>query len=85
MFGNLHHSLFVGINKMNKFLSPDEKLEIATQALEDICNPLGALQREIKEGERLNGLAVQIIKDPYYLQSIAKKALEIITKRTVGQ
>ena len=60
---------------MNKFLSPDEKLEIATQALEDICNPLGALQRNLKEGERLNGLAVQIIKDPYYLQSIAKEAI----------
>ena len=69
----------------SKFLSPDEKLEIATQALEDICNPLDALQRTLKEGEKLNGLAVQIIKDPYYLQSIAKKALEIITKRTVGQ
>ena len=60
---------------MSKFLSPDEKLEIATQALEDICDPLGALQRKIKEGEKLNCLAVQIIKDPYYLQSIAKKAI----------
>ena len=60
---------------MSKFLSPDEKLEIATQALEDICNPLDALQRNLKEGERLNGLAVQIIKDPYYLQSIAKEAI----------
>jgi len=60
---------------MAKFLSPDEKLEIAMQALEDICNPLGALERKIKEGEKLNGLAVQIIKDPYYLQSIAKEAI----------
>jgi len=70
---------------MAKFLSPDEKLEIAMQALEDICNPLGALERNLKEGEKLNGLAVQIIKDPYYLQGIAKKALEIITVvRTAG-
>jgi len=60
---------------MAKFLSPDEKLEIAMQALEDICNPLGALERNLKEGEKLNGLAVQIIKDPYYLQGIAKEAI----------
>ena len=63
---------------MKKYLSPDEKLEIAVQALEDICNPLGMLRRKLKEDERLNELAVNVIKDPYFLKSIAETALREI-------
>ena len=69
---------------MKKYISPDEKLEIAIQALEDICNPLGCLQRDLKDGERLNSMAVQVIKDPYYLQGIAKEALKKIGAGAVG-
>ena len=60
---------------MKTFVSPDEKLEIAIQALEDICHPLDALRRGLKDGERLNGLSGQLIRDPDFLQSMAAEAL----------
>jgi hypothetical protein len=64
---------------MKIFISPDEKLEIAIQALEDICHPLDALHRGLKDGEQLNGLACQIIRDPSWLQSMASEALTKIS------
>ena len=53
-----------------------KQLEIAIQALNDIIDPVNKLRRNLKEGELLNGLfAIQIMKDPSYLRSIASNAL----------
>lgn len=53
------------------------ELEFAIQALEDIANPVAALQRYANEhGRELDGhLAVQLSKDPGYLKGMASDAL----------
>lgn len=56
------------------------ELEFAIQALEDIANPIGALQRYAKEqGRQLDGhMAVQLSKDPYFIQGMASDALAVL-------
>lgn len=56
------------------------QLEFAIQALEDIANPIGALQRYAKEqGRQLDGhMAVQLSKNPGYLSGLASDALAIL-------
>lgn len=57
----------------------EERLKIAIKALQDISDPIAALERNLKKGERLNGMAaVQLSNDPYYLRKIAEKALSKI-------
>lgn len=52
------------------------KIDIAIEALNRIKSPISFMQKELKEGEHLNGVyAVQLARDANYLQSIAKKAL----------
>lgn len=52
------------------------KTEIAIEALQRIKSPIYFMQKELKEGELLNGVsAVQLARDAKYLQSIAEKAL----------
>ena len=55
------------------------KLEVATDALRDILAPLGKLTRDAEaSGGKLNGYAATLIRDPIYLQQIAREALEKI-------
>ncbi len=53
------------------------ELEFAIQALEDIANPMGALQRYAKEqGRELDGhMAVQVSKDIGFIKGMASDAL----------
>lgn len=45
-------------------------------ALEEIINPIAAMQARLKEGEMLDGnMAHMLAKDPEYLRSIARAAL----------
>jgi hypothetical protein len=59
------------------------ELEFAIQALEDIANPIGALQRYAKsQGRQLDGrVAVQLSKDPGYLKGMASDALATLGRR----
>lgn len=58
------------------------ELEFAIQALEDIANPIAALQRYADEqGRRLDGQdAVQIVKNPNFLMGMASDALAALRK-----
>lgn len=50
---------------------------IAIQALKDIVNPIGAMRRNLKGDERLEGrMAYMLSQDHTYLKSIAIKALK---------
>lgn len=51
------------------------QLEFAIQALEDIANPIGALQRYAKEqGRQLDGhMAVQLSKNPGYPERTCRR------------
>lgn len=52
------------------------KIEIAIEALHRIKSPISFMQKELKEGEQLNGqYAIQLASDAKYLQSIAEKTL----------
>lgn len=51
------------------------------EALEEIVNPVAAMQRRAEaEGNRLSGMAYQIANDPAYLQSIARTALSKLSE-----
>lgn len=53
------------------------KLEIATQALVDVADPLTALRVYAEsQGATLSGMAHSIANDPNHIKQIAKKALE---------
>lgn len=58
------------------------ELEFAIQALEDIANPVAAMQRYAKKQDRkLDGhVAVQLSKDPGYLQGLASDALATLRR-----
>ena len=55
------------------------EIERLRAALEDISNPIAAIQARAKrDGMLVNGsMAVMLCDDPHYLRGIAKKALEI--------
>lgn len=59
------------------------ELEFAIQALEDIANPVGALQRYAKsQGRQLDGYAaVQLSRDPGYLKGMASDALATLRRQ----
>jgi len=60
----------------------------ALQALKDILHPIGKMEREMPEGYRLNGMAVQMADMPSYLREIAQEALrkmEADQKKLRGQ
>jgi len=61
-----------------KWLTKRKQFEIVVQALEDIVRPLDRLRRNLKDGQRLNGMAAQLVRDPDYLQGIAREALQVI-------
>lgn len=53
------------------------KLEIATQALKDVADPLMAMRRHAEsQGATLSGMAHSICNDPYHIKKIAKEALD---------
>lgn len=55
----------------------DEEIARLKSALEEIVNPLAAMQRRAEaEGNKLSGMAWEIARTPSYLQGIAKEALE---------
>lgn len=60
------------------------ELEFAIQALEDIANPIGALQRYAKaQGRQLDGhMAVQLSKDPGYIKGMASDALAALGRKS---
>lgn len=60
-----------------KILELEARIKVLTEALENIISPIVYLQKEaVKEGAKLDGLvAVALAKDPYFLQTIAEKAL----------
>jgi hypothetical protein len=64
--------------KTGKGLTKRKQLEIAMQALADIVHPLDRLRRNRKDGQRLNWMAAQLVRDPDYLQGIAREALRVI-------
>ena len=56
------------------------------QALEDVCNPLGYLQRMADaEGAKLSGMAYAIASDIGTIQRIAKKALSTLSADAIRQ
>lgn len=59
------------------------ELQFAIQALEDIANPVAALQRYAAEnGRKLDGhAAVYLSKDPGYLKGMASDALATLRRR----
>jgi len=57
----------------------DKALNLAIQALEDLVDPIGAIKRNMKPTEQLNGyMAIQISNDPNHLKTIATNALRAI-------
>lgn len=60
-------------------MNTEDKLKVAMQALEDIVDPIGALERDLEEGCTLNGqMALSISNDPVHLKGIVDKALRTI-------
>ena len=56
------------------------------QALEDVCNPLGYLQRMADaEGAKLSGMAYAIASDIGTIQHIAKEALSTLSADAIRQ
>jgi hypothetical protein len=57
-------------------------LEFAIQALEDIANPVAAMQRYADQhGRNLDGhVAVRLSNDPGYLRGLASDALAILQR-----
>ena len=56
------------------------------QALEDVCNPLGYLQRMADaEGAKLSGMAYAIASDIGTIQRIAKEALSTLSADAIRQ
>jgi hypothetical protein len=52
------------------------KVEILTQALRDIIDPIGKIRREMPRSHVLNGeYAVKLADSPEHLRSLAKAAL----------
>lgn len=60
-------------------MTTEEKLQLAIEALEEINNPIKAMQDRLQEGERLDGLyAYQMADSANYLKTIARGALNQI-------
>lgn len=54
-------------------------LQVTSQALRDILDPISKMIRELKPNEQLNGTyTMKLSEDPNYLKSIAKNALEFM-------
>ena len=59
------------------------KLRVAREALEDIADPIQAMQRYAEsQGAKLSGMAYQIANDPEQLKRTARQALAHITQET---
>lgn len=54
-------------------------LQVTSQALRDVLDPISKMKRKLKPDEQLNGAyAIKLSEDPNYLKSIAKNALEFL-------
>lgn len=54
-------------------------LQVTSQALRDILDPISKMKRQLKADEQLDGIyAIKLSEDPNYLKSIAKNALEFM-------
>ena len=61
----------------SNFMTTEEKLKVAIQALKDIADPIGKMRRELPPGCQFNGMmAVQLATDANFLKQEARKALE---------
>jgi hypothetical protein len=57
-------------------IDPMAAAKVLRQAMEDICNPIAAMQRDLEEGYTLNGaMAVAMCDKPQHYKDIAAKAL----------
>jgi hypothetical protein len=71
-------SLLVALQQVANEVSYEyeKKLNVVTQTLEDIINPITKLKRGLKDGEQLDGgYAIMLSKDPEYLRTMAQEAL----------
>lgn len=58
-------------------------LEMALKALQDVVNPIAAIQRDMPEGYRLDGMAaMRAAENPETYREIARKAIAAITAQT---
>ena len=56
-----------------------KQFEMAVQALRDIINPIGAVRRELKPGEKIEGcMAILLANDANHLKNIARQAINKI-------
>lgn len=63
-------------------MNTKQKLEIAVQALRDVVDPIGKIQREMPEGCRLDGAgAVNHLRLPTTYQEIAREALKKLRRK----
>jgi hypothetical protein len=61
------------VNNLTRLQSENERLK---SALEQIAEPIGWMQKNLKEGERLDGgYAIMLSNDANYLKGIARAAL----------
>ena len=59
------------------------RYQLAISALEAIIDPIGYMNSQLKEDEKLDGMyAIRIAERPEFYQDIAKKALEEIANCT---
>jgi len=59
------------------------RYQLAISALEAIVDPIGHMEKQLKEDEMLDGMyAIRISERPEFYQEIAKKALEEIANCT---
>jgi hypothetical protein len=64
----------IGYKQMKDLIAEVERLN---QCLQDILNPLSALERDLPEGYRLNGgMVVHLLNNPQTYKDIAKRGLE---------
>jgi len=60
-------------------MTPEEKLKIAIQALEDIEDPISKMQRELPQGYNLDGhMCIILSQDHNFLKKEARDVLRKI-------
>ncbi len=65
-----------GSRLLDHIAALDARIDALEGALQDIINPIAAMQRKAEaEGCRLSGMAYSIANNPNHLQRIAKAAL----------
>lgn len=61
-------------------MTPVSKLNLALDALRQIADPIGELQKRLKPGEHVDGaMAIALMNSADYLRGVAQKAIYQIT------